>query len=188
MLSLILGEALTLGIIGGVLGVGLASMLISNLSKIPGLGAALQTFPNLGLNPRVTGMTFVASAALGLSAGLAPAVSRVPLEHYLDAEAGLMALPISYNIRNLIVRWKVTLLAIGGIALVVAVMLVLVAMSTGFRDGAPRDRVPRQRHRHPARANSELTSGFTRDNANMIMVDSRVARDDQGKPLASPKS
>ena len=44
-----------------------------------------------------------------------------------------MALPISYNIRNLIVRWKVTLLAIGGIALVVAVMLVLVAMSTGFR-------------------------------------------------------
>ena len=44
-----------------------------------------------------------------------------------------MALPISYNIRNLIVRWRVTLLAIGGIALVVAVMLVLVAMSNGFR-------------------------------------------------------
>jgi hypothetical protein len=40
-----------------------------------------------------------------------------------------MALPISYNVRNLIVRWKVTLLAIGGIALVVAVMLVLVALT-----------------------------------------------------------
>src|SRR4029079_14908500 len=91
VLSLILGEALTLGIIGGGLGVGLASALISNLSKnpglraaaspsanlskIPGLGAALQTFPNLGLNPRVTTLTFVASAALGLSAGLAPAIS-----------------------------------------------------------------------------------------------------------------
>ena len=75
VLSLILGEALTLGIIGGVLGVGLASALISNLSNIPGLGAALQTFPNLGLNPKVTTLTFVASAALGLSAGLAPAVS-----------------------------------------------------------------------------------------------------------------
>jgi hypothetical protein len=42
-----------------------------------------------------------------------------------------MALPLSYNIRNLIVRWKVTLLAIGGIALVVAVMLVLVSISNG---------------------------------------------------------
>ena len=98
-----------------------------------------------------------------------------------------MALPISYNIRNLIVRWKVTLLAIGGIALVVAVMLVLVAMSTGFRTalratGSPDNAIVIQRGQ-----NSELTSGFTRDNANMIMVDSRVARDDQGKPLASPE-
>jgi putative ABC transport system permease protein len=75
VLSLILGEALTLGVAGGVLGVGLASALISNLSKIPGLGAALQTFPNLGLNPKVTTMTFIAAAALGLSAGLAPAVT-----------------------------------------------------------------------------------------------------------------
>ena len=31
-----------------------------------------------------------------------------------------MALPISYNVRNLRVRWQVTLLAIIGIALVVA--------------------------------------------------------------------
>ena len=98
-----------------------------------------------------------------------------------------MALPISYNIRNLIVRWKVTLLAIGGIALVVAVMLVLVAMSNGFRTalratGSTENAIVIQRGQ-----NSELTSGFSRDNANMIMVDSRVARDDQGKPLASPE-
>jgi putative ABC transport system permease protein len=98
-----------------------------------------------------------------------------------------MALPISYNIRNLIVRWKVTLLAIGGIALVVAVMLVLVAMSNGFRTalratGSTENAIVIQRGQ-----NSELTSGLSRDNANMIMVDSRVARDDQGKPLASPE-
>ena len=37
----------------------------------------------------------------------------------------VMALPISYNIRNLRVRWQVTLLAIAGIALVVAVFVVL---------------------------------------------------------------
>ena len=98
-----------------------------------------------------------------------------------------MALPISYNIRNLIIRWKVTMLAIGGIALVVAVMLVLAAMSNGFRvalrsTGSLDNAIVIQRA-----ATSELTSGFSRDNANMIMVDSRVARDSDGKPLASPE-
>jgi len=39
-----------------------------------------------------------------------------------------MALPISYNVRNLRVRWQVTLLAIIGIALVVGVFVVLGAM------------------------------------------------------------
>jgi putative ABC transport system permease protein len=75
VLSLVLGEALTLGIIGGLLGVGLAMALISNLAKIPGLGTALQTFPNISLNPTVTAVTFIAAAALGVCAGLIPAVS-----------------------------------------------------------------------------------------------------------------
>jgi putative ABC transport system permease protein len=44
-----------------------------------------------------------------------------------------MALPISYNVRNLRVRWQVTLLAIIGIALVVGVFVVLGAMAAGFR-------------------------------------------------------
>ncbi len=98
-----------------------------------------------------------------------------------------MALPLSYNVRNLIVRWKVTLLAVGGIALVVAVMLVLVAMSNGFRaalrsTGETDNAIVIQRG-----TTSELTSGFSRDNAAMIMVDDRVARDGQGRPMASPE-
>lgn len=98
-----------------------------------------------------------------------------------------MALPISYNVRNLIVRWKVTLLAIGGIALVVGVMLILLAMSNGFRvalrsTGSADNAIVIQRG-----ATSELTSGFSRDNASMIMVDSRVKRDAQDRPLASPE-
>ncbi|MEO6402269.1 MAG: hypothetical protein ABIP62_09685, partial [Vicinamibacteria bacterium] len=43
-----------------------------------------------------------------------------------------MALPLSYNIRNVRERWPVALLAIGGIALVVASFAVLMAMSQGF--------------------------------------------------------
>ena len=36
-----------------------------------------------------------------------------------------MALPLYYNIRNVRVRWQVTLLSIGGIALVVAGVMVI---------------------------------------------------------------
>jgi putative ABC transport system permease protein len=98
-----------------------------------------------------------------------------------------MALPLSYNVRNIIVRWRVTVLALGGIALVVAVLIALTAMANGFRvalkaTGATENAIVTQRG-----SGSELTSGFTRDNASMIMVDSRVARDNQGRPLASPE-
>jgi putative ABC transport system permease protein len=44
-----------------------------------------------------------------------------------------MALPFRYNARNLVVRWRVTMMAVGAIALLVAVLVVLVAMANGFR-------------------------------------------------------
>src|ERR687892_2116228 len=97
-----------------------------------------------------------------------------------------MALPISYNVRSLYVRGRVTLLAIGGIALVVGVLIVLVAMAAGFRialqaSGSPENAIITQRG-----STSEITSGIPRDAVNALAVDSRVARDEQGNPLASP--
>ena len=98
-----------------------------------------------------------------------------------------MALPFSYNVRNLIVRWRVTTLAIGAIALVVAVLVVLISMAQGFRialqaTGTTENAVLTQRG-----STGELTSGISRDNANAVIVDSRVQRDTQGRPLASPE-
>jgi len=98
-----------------------------------------------------------------------------------------MALPISYNIRSLRVRWQVTLLAIAGIAMVIAVFVVLGAMAAGFRialrsTGRPDNAMITQKG-----SMSEMTSGIPRANVDMISVDSRVARDDQGHPLASPE-
>ena len=98
-----------------------------------------------------------------------------------------MALPISYNVRNLVVRWRVTVLAIGGIALVTAVLVVLMAMANGFRTalratGSTENAVLTQRG-----ANSELTSAITFDNARAVMVDDRVRRDGVGAPIASPE-
>jgi putative ABC transport system permease protein len=98
-----------------------------------------------------------------------------------------MALPLSYNIRSLYVRGRVTLLAIGGIALVVAVLIVLTAMAAGFRlalqaSGSPDNAIITQRG-----ATSEITSGIARDAINAISVYARVALDEAGAPLASPE-
>jgi putative ABC transport system permease protein len=96
-----------------------------------------------------------------------------------------MALPLSYNVRNVRVRWQVTLLAVSGIALVVAAFAVLMAMSEGFRaalrsTGRPDNAIVVQRG-----SGSELTSGVPLDQRNAIVVDDRVARGADGQPLAS---
>ena len=98
-----------------------------------------------------------------------------------------MALPFSYNARNLVVRWRVTTLAVGAIALVVAVLVVLMAMANGFRlalqaTGSVDNAVLTQRG-----STGELTSGISFDNARAVAVDARVARDALGNPLASPE-
>ena len=96
-----------------------------------------------------------------------------------------MALPLSYNLRNVRVRWQLTLLAVGGIALVVAVFAVLMSMSEGFKaalrsTGRTDNAIVLQRG-----SGSELTSGVPLADRNTIVVDERIARDANGQPLAS---
>jgi putative ABC transport system permease protein len=96
-----------------------------------------------------------------------------------------MALPLSYNVRNVRVRWHVTLLAISGIALVVAAFAVLMSMAEGFatalRSTGRRDNAMIVQ---PGSA-SELTSGVPLDHRNMILADDRIARGSDGQALAS---
>ena len=96
-----------------------------------------------------------------------------------------MALPLYYNIRNLRVRWQVTLLSVSGIALVVAVFTVLMSMSEGFRlafreTGREDNALVYQRG-----SASELTSGIPLAQRQQIIVDDRVARGADAQPLAS---
>src|SRR5271167_3187493 len=96
-----------------------------------------------------------------------------------------MALPLSYNIRNLRSRWKVTLLAIFGIALVVAAFVTILSMARGFNialssTGSDNNAIVTQRG-----SMSELSSWMNVSAANLVSVDPRVARGDDGKPLAS---
>lgn len=99
-----------------------------------------------------------------------------------------MALPISYNVKSLRVRWQVTLLAVIGIALVVAVFIILAAMAAGFQfalrtTGRADNAIVVQKA-----ATGEIVSAMSREHANMIAVDSRIARDAQGRALASPET
>src|SRR5271166_5819529 len=96
-----------------------------------------------------------------------------------------MALPLSYNVRNLRSRWKVTLLAIFGIALVVAAFVTILSMARGFNialssTGSDNNAIVTQRG-----SMSELSSWMDVSAANLVSVDPRIARGDDGKPLAS---
>jgi putative ABC transport system permease protein len=98
-----------------------------------------------------------------------------------------MALPLSYNVRNVRNRWQVTLLAVSGIALVVAVFTVLMSMSEGFAialraTGRPGNAMIVQRG-----SASELTSWIPLEQKNLIVVRDEIARAGDGKPLASPE-
>ncbi len=98
-----------------------------------------------------------------------------------------MPLPLSYNIRSLIVRGRVTLLAVVGIALVIAVLVVLTAMANGFRTalaatGSLDNAIVTQQG-----SGTELTSGIALEAAQALMTDSRVLRTPDGQLLASPE-
>jgi ABC-type lipoprotein release transport system permease subunit len=94
-------------------------------------------------------------------------------------------LPLSYNVRNVRVRWRLTVLAVSGIALVVAVFGVLMSMSEGFltalrSTGRPDNAIVV--HRGTA---SEMTSEVSLEQRKTILNDQRVARGPGGDPLAS---
>lgn len=96
-----------------------------------------------------------------------------------------MGLLLRYNVRNLRARWKVTLLAIFGIALVVAAVVVISSMGAGFQralssTGSDNNAIVVQRG-----SLSELTSWISISNAQLIMTDPRIAHGSDGQPLAS---
>lgn len=98
-----------------------------------------------------------------------------------------MAIPISYNVRNVRQRWRVTVLAIGGIALVVAVFITLIALYSGFRTALASTGIPENGLFVQRGSQSELTSGIGRDDVEFLSTDDRVGRNAEGRPLASPE-
>ncbi len=75
VMALILIEALLLGVMGGILGLGFASLMIQALPNIPfGVGDVVRQFPGLGLSPKIVSYGLGTALLLGLLAGLVPAL------------------------------------------------------------------------------------------------------------------
>ncbi len=99
----------------------------------------------------------------------------------------MLAIPLKYNWRNLFVRKITTGLTILGIGLVVAVFLSVMALGEGltrvFTASGSEENVLVLRQN----SQSELQSGISRDQVPLIETLAGVARDTDGKPLASPE-
>ena len=75
VMSLVLVEALLLGVMGGAVGLLLAGGIIRVLPNLPfGIGDVLRQFPGLGLSPKIVSYGLGAALLLGLLAGFVPAL------------------------------------------------------------------------------------------------------------------
>ncbi len=96
-----------------------------------------------------------------------------------------MAIPLTYNFRNLVVRKTTTVMTALGIALTVAVLLSVLALLSGLRTAFASTGDPRQVLILRKGATAELNSGITRDVFQDIKFKPGIARDSSGQPMAS---
>jgi putative ABC transport system permease protein len=74
VMSLVLIEAVALGVVGGGLGVLMAEGLVANLAKLPFMGLVLGQFPGLSVSPFVAALTFSIAVVIGMASGFIPAL------------------------------------------------------------------------------------------------------------------
>jgi putative ABC transport system permease protein len=96
-----------------------------------------------------------------------------------------MAIPIAYNLRNLVVRKTTTIMTALGIALTVAVLLAILALVNGLRTtlGASGDPLHVMVLRKGS--DSEVVSNFTRTQFQDLKFKRGIAAGSDGQPLAS---
>jgi putative ABC transport system permease protein len=99
-----------------------------------------------------------------------------------------MAVPLSYSLRNIRVRWRLTVLAVVGITLVVAVFAVLMAMSEGFSTALRSSGRTDNAIIVSRGSASEMLSEVSSDERSQILADDRLARGADGQALCSWES
>jgi putative ABC transport system permease protein len=98
-----------------------------------------------------------------------------------------MAIPIAYNLRNLVVRKTTTVMTAVGIGLTVAVLVADMALVEGLRTAFKATGHPLQLVVMRKGSNAELNSTVTREALQIMKVEPRIAVNDAREPMASPE-
>jgi putative ABC transport system permease protein len=96
-----------------------------------------------------------------------------------------MALPLTYNFRNVIVRWRATIATVLGIALVVAVFVLVQALAVGLEKSASNTGDPRNVMIVRKGSTAESSSQVSLEQFQMIHYWPQIARDENNVPLVS---
>lgn len=96
-----------------------------------------------------------------------------------------MAIPLSYNIRNLVVRRTTTLMTALGVGLTVAVLLSVLAMVQGLKTAFESSGDPLNILVMRKGSTAELNSGFARATYQELKFKPGIARNAQGEPQVS---
>ena len=99
-----------------------------------------------------------------------------------------MKIPLIYNLRSLKERPISTATTAGGMALVVAVFIAMMALSNGFQAALVNTGSPDNVLVLRKGAGAEMNSGLSRNTANIIGSFPFVANDEDGRPLASAET
>jgi putative ABC transport system permease protein len=96
-----------------------------------------------------------------------------------------MALPLKYNLRNVVVRWRATVSTVLGIALVVAVFVLLQALARGIEASSANTGDPR--NVLVVRRGSQAESGslVSREHFQTLRYFDEVAQNERGEPIIS---
>lgn len=96
-----------------------------------------------------------------------------------------MAIPLKYNLRNLVVRRVSTLMTVGTIALVVAVFVALFALANGLNSSLITTGAPENVLIIRQGSQTEMQSGLSKEAFQIIQTLPGIARTEDGKPKAS---
>ncbi len=96
-----------------------------------------------------------------------------------------MAVPIKYNVRSVFVRWRATVATVLGVALVVAVYVLVQSMASGLEKSSRNTGDPRNVMIVRKGSTAESSSQVTREQFRLLPYLPQVARNEEGRPLIS---
>ena len=96
-----------------------------------------------------------------------------------------MKLPLSYNFRNVLVRWRATMATILGVALVVSVFVLLQSMAAGIEKSQSNTGDPRNILIVRKGSTAESSSQITRAQYKIVPFMKGISQDANGQPIVS---